>query len=155
EKKRKALLEEIEDNMLVTAAAISRHMARKRSEDEGDEFYTSPDTLAMFKQVREYQLADARIKKIDPNKGNDDETTPSGIRGYQEKLAEDKAAAEPKSERVTAAGDRDRRHDNSGRPPGQGLKNRMTAVRAQQTRLANKDAKENPPEDPPAQEPSG
>lgn len=144
---REEKLQLLDDNMLDAAVAISERLAKIRDEED----FTLSDTMQMFKQTREYQMSQARIQKIDPKdreKGN----APEGIAGYQAQLAQSKAeqAAEPAPERTTAAGQRDKRHDNSGRPPGQGLAKQQEKIRQKQERLRRQAQGKEPPEEPDA-----
>jgi hypothetical protein len=133
---REQMLQAIDDNMLLAAMAISERLAKQREKDEEDKFELT-DTLQMFKQLREFQMAQARIGKIDPSKDKDKDKTPEGIAGYQSTLATDKKdfAEKEDAARITAEGKPDKRHQNTGRPPGEGLKKQQERIRKQQAKL--------------------
>lgn len=134
----------IADNMYLAALAISEELADASRDEDGEPLIGLSDRMQAFKQLREWEVAQARIQKIDP-KDRDKGAAPEGIAGYQKKLAEDKAAsaeAQPRPERVTNEGARDRRHDNAGRPPGQGLAKQQEKIRRQQERLRKKETPE-------------
>lgn len=137
---REEIAARVADNMHLAALAISEELANASRDEDGEPLISLGDRMAAFKQLREWEMAQARIGKLDPKdkeKGN----SPSGIEAYQAKLKDDqsKAAEAPPAERVTAEGERDKRHDNKGRPPGQSLQKRQAKILAQQKRLREKE----------------
>lgn len=134
---REEIAARVADNMHLAALAISEELANASRDEDGEPLISLGDRMAAFKQLREWEMAQARIGKLDPKdkeKGN----SPSGIEAYRQTLADDKATA-AEAERVTAEGQRDKRHDNPGRPPGQSLKKKQERILAQQKRLREKE----------------
>lgn len=136
---REEIAARVADNMHLAALAISEELANASRDDEGEPLISLGDRMAAFKQLREWEMAQARIGKLDP-KDKDKGGNPSAIEAYQNELKENQAKhAAGEAERVTAEGQRDKRHDNPGRPPGQSLKKKQEKVLAQQKRLREKE----------------
>lgn len=145
---REEKLQLVEDNMLDAAVAISNRLAKIREEED----FTLTDTMAMFKQVREYQMIETRRNKIDPkDKDKTKNGTPAGFVNYQAQMKDAKEKLEAPVEeserpspavtavRTTAAGTIDRRHENTGRPLGQSLARQQEKIRQKQERMRAKE----------------
>lgn len=150
---REEMKQAIDDDMLLAARAISRRLAKAESDDD----IPMSDTLQMFKQLREYQIAEARIGKLDPNKDkggkpaeeidNYRASVKAGQEQYAANQANGVAKPEEKPVKLRQDGAPDARADNPGRPPGHGLKKQLEQVRARTEKLQAAEAKPEPGEE--------